>query len=227
MNDVIQRYGKCLELVPLDPHFHDISIALYEQRPPEAGFVIHTYSSMNGADERIAFAASAMRVLGGMTSSETHPRVLRFTCGSDHLLGCKRIFLESCKIAPGSPLEPRPLAILDKKSGLTISVTGEGEGAYRVTADSAEGDGARRIAIAADVRQYAVDGKQDVEQFSSACDHIESLPTLFIVPALFGDDLGEATEVARVRVHWPSGDVETWSDVAIDRWTTLTVGSGQ
>ena len=149
MPPAITDIGSRVELVSLDPHFHDISIALYEQRPPDAGFVIHTYSSMNGADERIAFAASAMRVLGGMTSSETHPRVLRFTCGSDHLLGCKRIFLESCKIAPGSPLEPRPLAILDKKSGLTISVTGEGEGAYRVTADSDEGDGARRIAIAA------------------------------------------------------------------------------
>ena len=38
--------------------------------------------------------------------------------------------------------------------------------------------------------------------------------------------LGEAAEVSRVRVHWPSGDVEEWSDVAVDRWTTLTEGRG-
>lgn len=145
----ITDIGSRVELVSLDPHFHDISIALYERRAPETGYVIHTYSSVEGALERVDYAAKAMGILGGMASSETDPRVVHFTCGSNHLLGCKRIFLESCKIPPGSPLEPRPLAILDKKSGLTIFVTSEGEGAYRVTADSSEGVSARRVAIAA------------------------------------------------------------------------------
>ncbi len=26
---VIDEYGKCLELVPMDPHFHGISVGLY------------------------------------------------------------------------------------------------------------------------------------------------------------------------------------------------------
>jgi len=39
--------------------------------------------------------------------------------------------------------------------------------------------------------------------------------------------LGEAAEVFLVRIYWPSGDVEVWSDVAIERWTTLTEGSGR
>ena len=39
--------------------------------------------------------------------------------------------------------------------------------------------------------------------------------------------LGAATGVARIRVHWPGGRVEEWTDVAIDRWTTLTEGSGR
>ena len=39
--------------------------------------------------------------------------------------------------------------------------------------------------------------------------------------------LGAATDVPRVRVHWPGGQVEEWTDVAIDRWTTLTRGSGR
>lgn len=38
--------------------------------------------------------------------------------------------------------------------------------------------------------------------------------------------LGSATAVPRVRVHWPSGVVEEWRDVAIDRWTTLREGTG-
>ena len=149
MPPAITDIGSRVELVSLDPHFHDISIALYEQRSPETGYVIHTYSSIEGVAERIDYAARAMRILGGMASAEANPRVLHYTCGSNHVLGCKRIFLESCKIPPGSPLEPRPLAILDKKSGMTISVTGEGEGSYRLTAAGGDGDEARRVAIAA------------------------------------------------------------------------------
>ena len=39
--------------------------------------------------------------------------------------------------------------------------------------------------------------------------------------------LGRSAETPKVRVQWPSGHVEEWSDVAIDRWTTLKEGSGR
>ena len=39
--------------------------------------------------------------------------------------------------------------------------------------------------------------------------------------------LGDTTDIPRVRVYWPSGQVEEWTDVAIDRWTTLTAGRGR
>ena len=29
--EAVERYGKCLELVPIDPHFHHISIGLYSR----------------------------------------------------------------------------------------------------------------------------------------------------------------------------------------------------
>jgi hypothetical protein len=38
--------------------------------------------------------------------------------------------------------------------------------------------------------------------------------------------LGDAPAVRGVRVVWPGGRVEEWSDVAIDAWTTLTEGTG-
>ena len=38
--------------------------------------------------------------------------------------------------------------------------------------------------------------------------------------------LGMHTEAPLVRIQWPSGRVEQWPDVAIDRWTTLREGSG-
>jgi hypothetical protein len=36
--------------------------------------------------------------------------------------------------------------------------------------------------------------------------------------------LGQATHVAKVRVLWPDGKTEEWSNIAIDRYTTLTEG---
>jgi hypothetical protein len=39
--------------------------------------------------------------------------------------------------------------------------------------------------------------------------------------------LGDSTEAPRVRVVWPSGRVEEWTTAAIDRYTTLTEGSGR
>ena len=38
--------------------------------------------------------------------------------------------------------------------------------------------------------------------------------------------LGDATGQPTVRVHWPGGGVDAWSDVAIDRYTTLAEGTG-
>ena len=39
--------------------------------------------------------------------------------------------------------------------------------------------------------------------------------------------LGESKEEPRVRVHWPSGRVEEWNAVPLDRYMTLTEGSGK
>jgi hypothetical protein len=38
--------------------------------------------------------------------------------------------------------------------------------------------------------------------------------------------LGDATTIESVRVEWPGGDVERWTDVPLDRWTDLRRGSG-
>ncbi len=39
--------------------------------------------------------------------------------------------------------------------------------------------------------------------------------------------LGEGATVSRIRVVWPSGRVEDWTDIAVGRWTTLKEGTGQ
>ena len=39
--------------------------------------------------------------------------------------------------------------------------------------------------------------------------------------------LGDSSQPPTVRVMWPDGRTETWTGVPVDRYTTLTQGSGQ
>ena len=146
--------GRRIELIPIDPHFHDITIGLYCQHIADAvtgtdfpAFLVHTYSQMTGAPERIEEIAQAMQILGGML--KTPEGLLYFPCKDPHEFACRRVFLEACKLASGTQAEPRPLNILDKKSQLTITVDSRGNGVYQVRANGEGRSAARRISAIA------------------------------------------------------------------------------
>ena len=146
--------GRRIELVPIDPHFHDITIGLYRQQSVDTTtgeetllFLVHTYSHIAGASERIENVRQAMQMLGGML--QTPEGLLYFPCGNAHQAACRRVFLEACKLAPGDRIEPRPLETLDKKSRLTITVNSTGDGVYTVTTDGDGRGAARRVAAIA------------------------------------------------------------------------------
>ena len=146
--------GRRIELIPMDPHFHDISIGLYRQQIVDATtgrdspvFLVHTYSHISGVAERIENVMQGMQILGGML--RTADGLLYFPCNRVHEAACRRVFLEACKLAPNTRIEPRPLSILDKKSQLTITVDSTGKGAYRVTAEGEGRGAARRISAIA------------------------------------------------------------------------------
>ena len=146
--------GRRIELIPIDPHFHDITIGLYRQQivDPTTGtefpaFLIHTYSQMTGATERIQEIAQAMQTLGGML--KTPEGLLYFPCKDPHEFACRRVFLEACKLASNAHIEPRPLNILDRKSRLTITVDSTGNGTYQVRANGEGRAATRRISAIA------------------------------------------------------------------------------
>ena len=176
--------GKRIELVPMDPHFHDITIALYQQGQDESPlFLVHTYSQMEGARGRIQFAVKAMTHLGNLV--EDGDGLLQFPCGAGHRLACRRTFLESCKFSPNDLVEPRPLQILDRKSGLTITVTSLGDGAYQVKADGKGRRADRRIsAIAGGLIKLGemeeVDGTLDKVAFPCGHSHDALLGLLLV-----------------------------------------------
>ncbi len=144
----IVNIGRRIELVPIDPHFHDITIALYrQQHDARTVFRVHTYSSVTDADTRIQGVRQAMQTLGGML--ETPEGLLYFPCGDGHEAACRRVFLEACKLEPNAPIEVRPLNTVDKKSKLNITVDSVGDGIYRVTADGEGRSAERRVSAIA------------------------------------------------------------------------------
>ena len=84
-----------VELVSMDAQCADISIALYRQET-ETGPVgiVHTYSRVAGAQERVAFVAGAMRTLGGLAQVGDDPATIVLTRGTWHPAIARRLFLE-------------------------------------------------------------------------------------------------------------------------------------
>jgi hypothetical protein len=178
--------GNRIEIVPMDPHFHDITLALYQQQTTGAGevFRVHTYSSIGGAHDRVAFVSRAMSILGGMQEVPDSVPLLRFPCGDQHTLAARRVFLEACKIAPSAAIEPRALSIFDKKSGQDVRVRALGAGSYDVIAGS---DAARASAIAGGLAKLGAMSKSETEpaQVAFACGQShDALVGLLLVRAL-------------------------------------------
>jgi hypothetical protein len=150
----ITDIGRRVELVPMDGHCHDISIALYlQQRAAGPAGLVHTYSSNADAPGRIAFVAQAMAILGGL---ETDGELVRFPCGTWHAAAARRLFLEACKLESSATVGPRPLEATDARTGQGIRVEPLGEGRYRVLAEhAAEGAASRAPAVAAGLAKLA------------------------------------------------------------------------
>ena len=129
----------------MDPHFHDISIALYRQ-DSETGpsLLVHTYSSIEGAQQRIESVTAAMTTLGGTQPVAGTTSQLRFSCGAPHQLASRRLFLEACKLPLEGATRPRPLSIFDKKSSATVTASSLGEGVYQLSTDGASEPASRR-----------------------------------------------------------------------------------
>jgi hypothetical protein len=141
--------GLRVELVSMDAHFEEISLALYRQeREGLPVGLVHTFSPKAGAHERVAFVARAMTVLAGLEPAGADD-VVRFPCGDWHAAAAKRAFLEACKADPAGELTPRPLEVVDRKTGQRIAVESLGPGAYRVRAEGATADTPSRAPAAA------------------------------------------------------------------------------
>ena len=115
--EVIERYGQCLELVPLDKRFHDISVGLYVKGDV---CTIWTFSQREGVEDRIREIRDQMIALGGMEAIGDFHNQVRFPCGHLHHRTLRFVMSQAVGKAPDYAPPQGELSIQDSKSALTI-----------------------------------------------------------------------------------------------------------
>jgi hypothetical protein len=166
--EVVTRYGDCVELVPMDPNFHDISVGLYEL---DGISTVWTFSRRPGVEDRMRDIVKRLVKLGGMEVADAWNQ-LRFPCGHLHTRPLK--FLTTAAIERTAERDrPEELQIQDSKSTLTIDMTGQQYGnryVYRIsTTGEARNPALRLRAIMAGFVRYGEMEKIDDSTIAFNC----------------------------------------------------------
>jgi len=165
---VVEMYGKCLELVTMDPNHHEISMGLYFK---EGTFTLWTYSQKPGVGERIGKIRSQLVALGGMEAVEETKSQVSFPCGHVHARPVKFLMMQAVERAPDYTLPQG--RVKDLRSPLMLDVEAAEEGArwvYRVTAEGeAPNLDARLRAVTAGFVRYGEMEKMGDQSVSFPC----------------------------------------------------------
>jgi hypothetical protein len=177
--------GRRVELVSLDPSFHDVSVGLYRKDTDGGPLgLVHSYSGQPGIEARLDAIRNAMSVLGGLqTDTVGDDRGVRLPCGGWHDGAMKRLFLDCFRVDLFGELEPKPLAAPDTRSDQYITVVPLGSGVYRVDAEGGSGEEPSRApAIArALVRLVELDEVDDTTvAFRCGHDHHELMGLMLV-----------------------------------------------
>ncbi len=133
--DVIRQYGKCLELISMDPHFHNISVGIYLK---DGICTVWTFSQKPGVEERISKIRDQLVALGGMAPvAGTHDQA-NFPCNYVHTRPIKFLLMQAVEKNPEYSLPEGEIAINDFRTKLRLSAAGrevDGRWIYTVSGD--------------------------------------------------------------------------------------------
>lgn len=144
--DVIERYGRCLELVTMDPNFHEITVGLYVKGGVAT---VWTFSRKPGVEDRVEQIRGQLVRLGGMEPvAGTHNQV-RLPCGQIHEQPLRFLVRQAVEKPPDQP--PPEGRVKDLRSGLMLGFEVEetdGKWVYRITAEGEARNKSMRIRAA-------------------------------------------------------------------------------
>ncbi|MCH2313426.1 MAG: hypothetical protein MK411_05325, partial [SAR202 cluster bacterium] len=115
--EVIEKYGRCLELVPTDKRFNEISVGLYVKN---SVFTVWSFSTKTGVEKRIGEIRGLLVSLGGMTPVPGTHNQAKFECGLIHSRPVRFLLSQAVGKDPKCSTSTVAMEIKDSKSNLII-----------------------------------------------------------------------------------------------------------
>ncbi len=121
VSEKLKEIGSCLELVPMDPHFKNVTVGLYYR---DGVCTVWSFSRAPGITERLTQIRDQMVRLGGVQPVEGVGNQFVFPCGVVHMRPVK--FLLTQAVTKGTDfMHPSgSMTIKDSKSNLMLTTTG-------------------------------------------------------------------------------------------------------
>ena len=116
-SQVIGKYGKCLELVPLDKHFENISVGLYVKNRI---CTVWSFSNKTGTEKRITQIRNSLVDMGGMEKVPNTNNQAFLACGEPHNRALRFLMSQAVNRSPESEIENDLVEVKDTKSDLRI-----------------------------------------------------------------------------------------------------------
>ena len=163
--EALERFGRCLELVPMDTNFQNISVGLYVK---EGICTVWSFSGKPGTASRLERIRDQLVALGGMEPVAGSGNQARFGCGYLHERPVKFLMSQAVGKAPDFAPPQGEMSIKDSRSPLTIRVEGYQQGYRWVYRVSGEGDAPNpamrlRMVVAGFLRYGEMDKVSDAE----------------------------------------------------------------
>ena len=117
---VIEKYGRCLELIGIDPNFHDISVGLYLK---DGISTVWTFSQKDGVEKRLEEIRDQLVLKGSMEAVSGTTNQARFACGMFHDRPMRFLLRNAVEKAPISEPDTSPLTVRDIKSKMDMLAT--------------------------------------------------------------------------------------------------------
>ena len=78
--EVIEKYGRCIELISMDPFFNEITIGLFFNEP---NITVFSYSKLDGVSGRLNQIRDRIVDVSGALPNEANPHQAPFKCGME------------------------------------------------------------------------------------------------------------------------------------------------
>jgi len=138
--EVLERYGRCLELVAVDPHFHEITVGLYEK---DSVLTVWSYGAKPGVNDRLRQIRDRLVRLGGLLPVEDTHNQATLPCDRIHVHPLQLLVTQAVEKSPHREIPTGDIAVKDLRSPLLLKAKPRRESGRWVYMISAEGEAER------------------------------------------------------------------------------------